>query len=115
MTTHPLRVVVAMMALVSGLLVSPTLRASAAGSCTLHPGDQELPVSYGGRTYQVLTHVPTRLAATKALVINMHGATQSGPMMRDSSGMNASSETHGYVVAYPTGGYFDLGFDLPAV
>jgi len=120
MTTHPLRTVAATVALVSGLLISPALPTAGAatgitvGSCALKTGDQQLPVTYDGRTYQVLTHVPATLASTRALVITMHGATQSGPMMRDSSGMNASSDKHGYAVAYPTGGYVDLGVDLPA-
>jgi polyhydroxybutyrate depolymerase len=120
MTTHPFRAVLATVALVSGLLLAPAaglVEAAAGipvGTCTLQIGDQQLPVTYGGRTYRVLTHVPANLGSTRALVINMHGATQSGPMMRDSSGMNASSDKHGYAVAYPTGGYFNLGFDLPA-
>ncbi|RNL81388.1 alpha/beta hydrolase family esterase [Nocardioides marmorisolisilvae] len=120
MTTHRIRAVVTTVALVSGLLLAPAVPVADAatgitvGTCTLRTGDQQLPVTYDGRTYQVLTHVPARLAATRALVISMHGATQSGPMMRDSSGMNASSDKHGYAVAYPTGGYFNLGFDLPA-
>ncbi len=118
MTTHPLRAVVAIAALVSGLLVAPAHAAPApaltVGSCSLVVGDQELGVSYAGRTYRVLTHVPANAASTRALVVNMHGATQSGPMMRDSSEMNESADRHGYVVAYPTGGYLDLGFPLPA-
>lgn len=102
---------------VAGLVLVPPSASSApaARACLTATGDQLLPVTYAGRTYQVLTHVPASFRATRALVINMHGATQSGQMNRDSTGMNVSSDKHGYAVAYPTGGYFNLPVELPAL
>lgn len=120
--TRPLPRIFGVVALgLAALLVVPSGPVGAAdpgtiavGGCTLRTGDQYLPVSFAGRTYQVLTHVPAGLAGTRSLVVNMHGATQSGEMNRDSTGMNESSDKHGYAVAYPTGGYFNLPLDLPA-
>lgn len=92
---------------------SPRGTSVTVGKCTLRPGDQKIPVSFEGQTYQVLTHVPATFARTRALVINMHGATQSGPDQEASTGMDASSDKHGYAVAYPTGGVPGANLALP--
>lgn len=91
-------------------LVPASGSAGAAADCvpTTRAGDQNLKVSSAGRTYSVLVHVPAEAADSPALVVNLHGATQSGAAHRDSTGMNASADRHGYVVAYPTGGILHL-------
>jgi polyhydroxybutyrate depolymerase len=97
----------------SGMASAPSAWSVTVGHCQLKAGDQKIPVTFAGHTYPVLTHVPANFARTRAIVINMHGATQSGPAMEASSGMDASSDRHGYAVAYPTGGVPSAEISLP--
>ena len=59
----------------------------------------------GGRKRDYRLHVPPAASAGKALplVLNLHGATQNGTPQELQSGMDASSDRNGYLVAYPDG------------
>jgi len=58
---------------------------------------------FGGlpRTYQV--HVPAGLPEPAGLVLNLHGAGQTGAIQADLTNYNAVADAHGFVVAYPDG------------
>jgi len=59
----------------------------------------------GGTTRGYRLHVPPAAASGRALplVLNLHGATQNGFLQEAQSGMDASSDRDGYLVAYPDG------------
>jgi polyhydroxybutyrate depolymerase len=59
----------------------------------------------GGRTRSYRLHVPPAATAGKPLplVLNLAGATQNGLLQEGQSGMDASSDRDGYLVAYPDG------------
>jgi polyhydroxybutyrate depolymerase len=59
----------------------------------------------GGRTRSYRLHVPPAATAGKPLplVLNLAGATQNGLLQEAQSGMDASSDRDGYLVAYPDG------------
>jgi polyhydroxybutyrate depolymerase len=59
----------------------------------------------GGRTRAYRLHVPPAATAGTPLplVLNLHGATQNGMLQEFQSGMDASSDKDGYLVAYPDG------------
>jgi polyhydroxybutyrate depolymerase len=59
----------------------------------------------GGRKRSYRLHVPPAAASGKALplVLNLHGATQNALLQEAQSGMDASADKHGYLVAYPDG------------
>jgi polyhydroxybutyrate depolymerase len=62
-------------------------------------------LSFGGRSREVRLHVPPAAATGKPLplVLNLHGATQNGLLEEAQTGMDASSDRDGYLVAYPDG------------
>ena len=62
-------------------------------------------VAFGGRSREVRLHVPPAAASGKPLplVLNLHGATQNGLLEEAQTGMDASSDRDGYLVAYPDG------------
>jgi polyhydroxybutyrate depolymerase len=59
----------------------------------------------GGRTRDYRLHVPPAAAAGTELplVVNLHGATQNGLLQELQTGMDASADHDGYLVAYPDG------------
>jgi len=59
----------------------------------------------GGRKRSYRLHVPRAAATGKALplVLNLHGASQNAVLQEAQSGMDASADKHGYLVAYPDG------------
>lgn len=59
----------------------------------------------GGRTRSYRLHVPPAAVTGRPLplVLNLHGATQNGLLQEAQSGMDASSDRDGYLVAYPDG------------
>jgi polyhydroxybutyrate depolymerase len=67
--------------------------------------DREIEVVSGGRARSALVHVPATYSATKPamLVLSFHGVTMSAEEEATLTGMNAVSDEHGFVVAYPRG------------
>ena len=65
-------------------------------------------ITYGGTTRGYRLHVPPAAAtgAPLPLVLNLHGASQNGLLEELQTGMDASSDRHGYLVAYPDGTRF---------
>jgi poly(hydroxyalkanoate) depolymerase family esterase len=50
---------------------------------------------------RMFTYVPERLARSPALVVALHGCTQSAQVYDRGSGWSTLAETHGFVVVYP--------------
>ena len=69
----------------------------------LPPGARFLSLSHGGATgtrgYRL--YVPARPAAAPALLVMLHGCTQSPEDFAAGTRMNALAEQHGFLVAYP--------------
>jgi polyhydroxybutyrate depolymerase len=63
------------------------------------------PIRIGGITRDYRLHVPPAAASGRALplVLNLHGSTQNATLQELQSGMDASSDRDGYLVAYPNG------------
>jgi polyhydroxybutyrate depolymerase len=81
--------------------------AVAAGSTTITP-------TIGGHTRTVIVHVPTGYtgAAKVPLVLNMHGSGSTAAEQEGFTGMDVTSDAHGFIVAYPQGLIPDgSGFD----
>ncbi|WP_333769398.1 extracellular catalytic domain type 1 short-chain-length polyhydroxyalkanoate depolymerase [Streptomyces sp. IBSBF 2435] len=76
------------------------------GSCTasLGSGQYNTPVSFDGRTYQVLVHVPTRAAGARLpLVLDLHGSQSTGAGQLSYSNLAPTADANGFIVAAPTG------------
>jgi len=86
---------------------------TAAGSTTLH-------LRFAGRSRVVIVHVPAGYTGSMkvALVLNMHGSGSDAGEQELFSGMDATSDQDGFIVAYPqgliaAGGGFD--WNIPGV
>lgn len=73
-------------------------RGAASGSTTLQ-------LTVAGHNRTVIVHVPTGYDATTqvALVLDMHGSGSTALQQEELSGMDATSDQHGFLVAYPQG------------
>jgi polyhydroxybutyrate depolymerase len=62
-------------------------------------------LEFGGRARDYRLHVPPAATSGKPLplVLNLHGDTQNGELEELQTGMDASSDRDGYLVAYPDG------------
>jgi polyhydroxybutyrate depolymerase len=78
------------------MVVGSTVPASAAPLPAAH-------FDFGGvsRTYRV--HVPPGVEHPSALVVNLHGAGQTGQDQANLTGYDAVADAHGFAVAYPDG------------
>jgi polyhydroxybutyrate depolymerase len=85
----------------------PTTVAFKRAATALTPSSTTYAFSFvtGSRKRSYRLHVPPAAAAGTALplVLNLHGATQNAALQEGQSGMDASSDRHGYLVAYPDG------------
>jgi polyhydroxybutyrate depolymerase len=74
-----------------------------APASALPGGDRPGELVFGGlpRTYQL--HVPAGLDHPAGLVLNLHGAGQTGGEQAAVTNYNAVADQHGFVVAYPDG------------
>lgn len=68
-------------------------------------GDHRLSVKVNDQTRSAVVHVPPGYNAEKAtpLVLALHGAAMTGEMMPSFTGLNSSSNQHGFIVVYPNG------------
>jgi polyhydroxybutyrate depolymerase len=82
-----------------------TTLARATKPLTPKSGAYLFPFDVGGRTRTYRLHVPPAAAggSPRPLILNLHGATQNALLQELQSGMDASSDRHGYLVAYPDG------------
>lgn len=62
-------------------------------------------LTVGGRTRSYVVHVPPELDPQKPapVVLALHGATMTGPLMAWFSGLNAKADEAGFIVVYPNG------------
>ncbi|HEV8066008.1 MAG TPA: hypothetical protein VGP46_14300, partial [Acidimicrobiales bacterium] len=68
----------------------------------------------GGRARTVIVHVPTGYSGTTsvALVLNLHGSGSDAAEQEGLTAMDATSDSDGFIVAYPQGDIKDgTGFD----
>ena len=79
---------------------------TAGGSCSLEPGTNELTVTSGGIERRALVHVPADVNPGRrlAVVFNLHGSGSNPEEQMARSGLAATAEEHGFVVAAPQGG-----------
>nr|WP_272923933.1 PHB depolymerase family esterase [Streptomyces sp. SID3343] len=65
-----------------------------------------VPVTFSGETYRVQTYVPNSYDGNtpRPLVLNLHGSNSTGPAQMAITGLGATSERYGFVVAVPEGG-----------
>jgi len=98
LNVKPIVRMAAVAAVVLSLVANGGARASA-----LPGGDLPGELQFGGlpRTYQL--HVPAGLDHPAGLVINLHGAGQTGGEQAAITNYNAVADQHGFVVAYPDG------------
>jgi polyhydroxybutyrate depolymerase len=98
MTVNPMMRITALAAVLLGFLVYGPARVSA-----LPGGDRPGELVFGGlpRTYQL--HVPAGLDHPAGLVLNLHGAGQTGGEQAAITNYNAIADQNGFVVAYPDG------------
>ncbi|WP_399127000.1 ricin-type beta-trefoil lectin domain protein [Streptomyces sp. ITFR-6] len=76
------------------------------GSCapSLGAGQYNTPVSYEGKTYQLLVHIPDRQTGSRLpMVLNLHGSQSTGAGQLAYSDMAASADSNGFVAVAPTG------------
>jgi polyhydroxybutyrate depolymerase len=98
---HALNAILRMTAAVAVLLCLATFCSPRALS--LPGGDAPGQLVFGGlpRTYQV--HVPAGIDHPAGLVINLHGAGQTGGEQAAVTNYNAVADQHGFVAVYPDG------------
>jgi polyhydroxybutyrate depolymerase len=87
-----------MMALVAALVVGP----SAGAPATANPGDLPGVLTIGGLQRTYLVHAPAG-GAPVGLVLNLHGAGQTGGQQAAVTNYDAVADQYGFVVAYPDG------------
>jgi polyhydroxybutyrate depolymerase len=93
---------------------SPSSLPSAACNGQAKPGDSTLAIESGGMQRTVLLHLPAGYSDTQktALVLNLHGSESTASAQEAFTGMNATSDADGFVVAYPQAAIADgSGFD----
>lgn len=68
-------------------------------------GSYVITLRYGGMQRDYRLHIPPQAAAGRPLplVLNLHGATQTAILQEGYSGMDATADQDGFVVAYPDG------------
>jgi polyhydroxybutyrate depolymerase len=108
------RAATALAMVVFTVVVPMTLHAEAApaqAACSLTPtGSPGISRSVGGRSY--LLYVPAGISGPSArLVVALHGWNEGAAAHRDRSGLNAAADLYKFIVAYPTGSGFPVGWD----
>lgn len=117
----------ALIAALATILAPLALVASATGPATgadstcgvgIKPGRQTLPVLSEGGTYQVLVVVPDGFRPGRRLpmVLNLHGATQSGAQSLNDSAFDVTADKYDFFLVSPDGGVPNLAVpaSLPA-
>ncbi len=89
--------------LATAALAAAALLAGATGPALANPVDPPGALTFGGLQRTYLLHVPPGLTAPAGLVVNLHGAGQTGAVQADISNYNAVADQYGFVVAYPDG------------
>jgi polyhydroxybutyrate depolymerase len=92
----------------------------ASGGCGAAAGSQTLSLSVGGHARTAIVHVPSGYSGAKPvpLVLNMHGSGSTAEAQEKFTGMDATADSAGFIVAYPQALIPDgTGFDwnIPGV
>ncbi|BBZ27480.1 esterase [Mycolicibacterium madagascariense] len=90
-----LRLLLVVLTVLGGVLGSTGLAAAA--------GTTSGQLDYGGLTRTYLVHTPAADAHPSGLVLNLHGAGQTGAAQEAVSNYDAAADAMGFVVAYPDG------------
>jgi polyhydroxybutyrate depolymerase len=67
------------------------------------PGDHEIYLEHDGAQRQALLHAPPGYRPGIPLVLALHGRPSSPSGVRDDSGLDATADVEGFLVAYPAG------------
>lgn len=99
-----LRVLAAGLVAAIGVLLAPGALAEA--RCDVAPAGATARIEIGDTGRTMLLHVPSGFDAARAapLVILLHGSTSNGAQMLRDSGLEATSDRHGFILAAPDGG-----------
>ena len=86
------------------------LGAGAACGAGFKPGRQTIPVTSQGATYSVLVVVPDGFmpGVRLPMVLNLHGATQSGTQSLNDSAFDVTADTYDFLLVSPDGGIPNL-------
>jgi len=85
-----------------GLAASPAVATARTGcSAPATPGTTTTTVSAGGHPRTVIVHVPAGTTGMVPLVLDLHGSQSSAAAQEGFSGMDATADADGFVVAYP--------------
>jgi polyhydroxybutyrate depolymerase len=80
------------------------LLAASYGRADLAPGDHTFTVTQNGRSRNYIVHSPQAAsAASKPVIINMHGGGANARNQQSYSGMDALADREGFLVVYPNG------------
>jgi polyhydroxybutyrate depolymerase len=100
-------VLVASASVALGSALVPAVGSPAGAASALAPmdGAYSFTLTFGGLHRDFRLHVPPAAGSGRPLplVLNLHGATQNGLLEEVQSGMDASADQDGYLVAYPDG------------
>jgi polyhydroxybutyrate depolymerase len=85
--------------------VAAATSSSAGCGSSAVPGSHSLTKRIDGHKRVIVVHVPTHYTSSKevALVLNMHGSGSTALAQELFSGMDATSDQHTFIVAYPQG------------
>lgn len=85
--------------------VAPLTSVRSGCGSTRPSGSTTLQFTVAGRPRTVVVHVPTAYTGTVPvpLVLNLHGTASTASAQEALSGMDATSDAHGFLVAYPQG------------
>ena len=97
--------------LTAGLLAGALLLAPVSADA-LPPGDHSIILGGSAESRAYILHVPTKLGAKPALVLNFHGGGGNAPGHQKYVRMDPLADREGFLVAYPEGtGPFDGKFE----
>lgn len=92
---------------IAGATEQPTPSSSPGSGCgsAVPTGSTTITVQSGGLARTVLMHVPTGYHSghPAPLVVNLHGSGTTGALQEQVSGMDATADSKGFLVAYPQG------------
>jgi len=90
----------------AGAAAPATVPASGAAACALDPGPDEVFITSGGVERRTLVHVPTEVTPGRplAVVLDLHGSSSTPEEQLARSGLAATAQEEGFIVAAPQGG-----------
>jgi polyhydroxybutyrate depolymerase len=74
---------------------------SADGGRASLSSEDALVIAFGGRNRTIRVHLPPSADGPAALVLNLHGSRFTAAQQETFSGMDATADSYGFIVAYP--------------